>query len=401
MRTLAPLAALLAVACASTPPVAAPRAAPPPPPPPPAPVALAPPPQPPAPEATPALDPCAEGALRDLLAELPAGHALADPSVGGYTRPRERRAALGALFPAVRREGFRVLAVAKVDALPGGALAALVAPNDATLERDRQVSDPQLALLSCQTGAGWTLASRPHALFSESLPQLLTVEPTPLPGGAQGATVTVFSYFATGESNATAYLLGAASPALPVLRQPTAAAGVLGVVGTTGERVVAEGTGDYRVLAPLDATGWYPLGDARAFVRVARERSPDERGRWGEAGQGAVLARLDAQGLSERSQDDAVWLLAGPGAMPSWCAGRADLRCAPLTLEGAALPGASMRYAWVAGAWAVGSPVPRAVRAPGARWFLAGSWDGERPPRDPSGHAPLTTLPITATPAHR
>jgi|GEM_PF-4825732 len=222
-------------------------------------------------EALPAIDPCAQGPTHEALAGLEADRVLADRRVGGYPRARERVIDLAALFPAARAEGFEVLAVTPTDVLPGRALVALVAPVGAAITRDQQVDSPGLALLTCRPNTGWVLAARPYSLGSDGLVQLLSTRPTPLPGGARGVTVTVYSYFATAESNSTAYIMGAATPTMPVRFPQGASAGVLAVVGTVGERVVAEGIAEYRSVSPLDATGWYPLGVSvgrRAGVRA-------------------------------------------------------------------------------------------------------------------------------------
>lgn len=347
-------------------------------------------------DAVPAVDPCAQGPIHDALAGLEPDHVLADSRVGGYRRARERATDLAPMFPATRAEGFEVLAVTPTDVLPGGALVALVAPVGAAIERDRQVDSPSLALLTCRANVGWVLAAQPYSLGSDGLVQILSTRPTPLPGGGRGVTVTVYSYFATAESNAMPYLMGAATPALPVQFPRGASAGVLAVVGLVGERVVAEGTGEYRSVVPFDATGWFPLGDEQVFVRVMRERAPTEAGRWTDGVTASSLAHLGPRGFSETSDGDAgaLWLLMGPGEMPAWCASRPGVRCGRLTVEGQGLSDATLPYAWVAGAWAVGDTVPRDLTAPGARWFYAGSWDGRSPPRDPTGRAPLTSVPV-------
>lgn len=352
-------------------------------------------------EALPAVDPCAQGPAHEALAGLEADHVLADRRVGGYPRARERVIELAPLFPGVRAEGFEVLAVTPTDVLPGGALVALVAPVGAAIVRDQQVDSPGLALLTCRPDAGWVLAARPYSLGSDALVQLVSTRPAPLPGGGRGVTVTVYSYFATAESNTTPYIMGAATPAMPVRFPRGASAGVLAVVGTVGERVVAEGIAEYRSLSPLDATGWYPLGDEQVFVRVFRERAPTEAGRWTDGVSATVLGHLGRQGYAgAEGSASPLWLLVGPGEMPAWCTGRPGVRCGPLTVEGQGLDGVTLPYTWVAGAWEVGgAPPPRDLTAPGARWFYAGGWDGDHPPRDPTGRASVTSIPVRANAA--
>lgn len=349
-----------------------------------------------APPAPPAIDPCAEGPAHDALAALESGHTLTDR--------RARLLTMGATvadmsgwFPAVREGGFDVVSITPADGLGAGTYFALLSQRDAALEPD---FDPSLGLLRCEPGRGWTLVAAPFHVPFEGLPRITSVRSTALPGGATGATVTLREDFVTTEANATAYLFASATPTLPVREPRGATLGVVGVVGTVGETVVVEGMhGEHRTLSPFDATGWFPIGQGQVFVRVVRERAPNERGGWDDGVLARPMATVDAQGFHEDSDASAVWLYVGAGAPPAWCETRRDLRCAPLTMGGAT--GLAAPYTWVAGAWSTDAPPPRDLRAPGGRWFYAGSWDGDRPPRGPDGRAPLTAIPVREPAAPR
>jgi len=136
-------------------------------------------------------------------------------------------------------------------------------------------------------------------------------------------------------------------------------------------------------------------------VRVFRERAPTEGGRWTDGVSASALGHLGRQGFAGAEGDASpLWLLVGPGEMPPWCTGRPGVRCGLLAVEGRGLDGVSLPYSWVAGAWEVGgAPPPRDLTAPGARWFYAGGWDGDHPPRDPTGRAPVTSVPVRSNAA--
>lgn len=273
---------------------------------------------------------------------------------------------------------------------------ALVVRAGSVIAPGRQVTGPALAVLTCRAGEGWVLAARPFSLGSDAVMQLQSVRPTALPGGAHGATVTVLSYVASGESHATPYLMGVSTPDLPVRLPRAASVGVLAVIGTAGERVGAEGTPGYRSVVPFDATGWYPLGDEQVFVRVARERSAAEGGQPTDTVRATQLARLGAHGFTGGAGGNAsaIWLIMGPGDPPAWCGSGGALHCGRLSVEGAALTDGTIPYGWVAGSWHVGAEVPRDLTAPGARWFYAGAWEGSGPPRDPNRGEPLTVVAV-------
>lgn len=393
---LASLLALLSSGCASTPlpehASPAPPVAPPPP---------APPVAPPAAPPVAAVDPCAEGPVHDAIAALAPGQVLAERRAAGPRRAWERLADLGPLFPALRADGHQALAVTPTDAFEGPALIALMARAGATIDEQHQVSSLELGVLACRPGVGWALVAPPYGTSGDAGLQLFPAQTTQLPGGGRAVTVRVFSFLSTLETNLSAFLVGTATAAFPVTQPRGASVGVLGVIGTTAERVVAEGTGEYRTTAALDATGWFPSGsDGQVFVRLVRERTPEEGGRWSDGLLATPLASMDARGFHTSDSEAPVWLMLGPGDSPAWCAGSAGVRCERLTLDGQPVTDLATPFAWVAGAWPVeGAAAPRALRAPGARWLHAGSWDGDRPPRDPSGRAPLTTVAVRPPPA--
>lgn len=382
------------VGCAST---ARPTPAPPAPPPPVATVTQAPPVDAGAPAT--AIDPCAGGPVHAAISALAAGRVLADRAAAGPPRAWERTADLAPLFPALRAAGHRVLAVTPTDVFEGAALVALLAPSDATIDDEHQVSAFELGVLTCRAGEGWMLAAPPFGRGGDAGLQLHPPRVFTLPGGARALTVPVYSFLATRETNLSLYVVGTGSATLPVSEPSGAAVGVLGIIGTLEERTVAEGTAEYRSTTSLDASAWYPEErDTLVFVRVARERTPQEGGRWDDGVLATPMARIDAHGFHATDSEPATWLLVGPGATPAWCSGRTDLRCGLLARDASPITDLAQPMAWVAGAWTVGAgAAPRDLRAPGARWFYAGAWQGDRPPRDPSGRAPLTH--IAARPA--
>ena len=81
-----------------------------------------------------------------------------------------------------------------------------------------------------------------------------------------------------------------------------------------------------------------------------------------------MRAHLGAEGFAVPNGDDAgaAWALVGSGEMPAWCSGRTDLRCERLAAGAEGLPDGAIPFSWLAGAWPVGSAVPRDVQAPGA-----------------------------------
>lgn len=396
-----------AVGCASTPPRVAESPQPPPATPPPATDAEA---TTAAVVAAPSADPCAEGTLHDALAGLGAGRVLGDARVGDYRTAPDSARTIAGLFPAVRAEGNDVLSAAPSDVLQGPTLIALVVPSNSTpADPGRRVTGPSLAVLSCRAGAGWVLAARPFSLGTESVMQLRSVRATALPEGAHGATVTVTSYVEAGESHTTAYLMGASSALLPVRLPRAATVGVQAVIGSVGELVGVEGELGYRSVVPLDATGWYPVGDEQVFVRVAREKVPAGATGWTDAIHATPLARLNRLGFAGDSGGNmsALWMVAGSGEPPAYCSHGHNLLCARLTNDGGAFPDATQPFTWVLGAWRAGSEVPRDLLVPGARWLYAGVWEGGGPPRDPNRGEPLTALPYQpntpppdATPRH-
>ncbi len=346
-------------------------------------------------DAAPAVDPCAAGQLHDALANLGAGRVLGDSRIGDYRTAPESARAIARFFPLARAEGNDVLAVAPTDVLPGQALIGLVVPSTTTpADPGRQVTGPSLAVLTCRAGQGWVFAARPFSLGTDSEMVLRSVRPTTLPDGAHGATVTVYSYVEGGEWHATAYLMGQSTDLLPVRLPRAATVGVQAVAGSVGELVGTEGELGYRSVAPLDATGWFPVGDGHAFVRVAREKVPSGATDWTDAVHATPLARLNRLGFAGDSGGDmsALWMLVGPGEPPPYCNRARDMLCARLTVDGASFTDATLPFGWIAGAWRVGSEVPRDLLVPGARWLYAGVWVGSRPPRDPNGGEPLTAL---------
>lgn len=348
---------------------------------------------------TPARDPCRSGADYSALSSLISHSSLVDARVGGAPGARVRQMDLAALFPAARRQGYTVLAVTTCVPFAGRAFIALVAPADAVIVRDRDVAGAALGVLTCES-EGWALVA-PPAPLPEGLPQLGAHALVRLTEGRYGETVAVRAVAQTLEYSTSAYVLGRGDDALPVRSPPGAPYGVLAELGTVGERVVAEGTSEYRTLAPLGATGWYPFGPERVFLRVARDRRPAAAGRWTDRVLTVARARLGAQGFTIPTSDDEdvgeAWVLVGPGAQPAWCNGRDDLRCAPLDPAAEGLPRGSVPFAWMAGAWPVGSAIPRDLAAPGARWLHVGTAGQTRRPRDPGGHAPLTALDVRPT----
>ncbi len=351
-------------------------------------------------DVAPAVDPCAQGPLRDALGALGSDHVLADTSMGDLRRPHDRVTELAGRFPLLTRNGNKVLAVANTEVLPG-AVVALVVPDGRADDPGWQVTGPSLAVLTCRAGEGYTFAARPFALGTESRMQLLSVRPTVLPGGARGATATVAAYLANGDWHATAYLLGVSTDDLPVRLPRAATVGVVAVVGAVGERVFEEGAHEPRSIEPLDATGWYPTArDEEVFVRVARERIPTQAPGRTDAVRVVQLARLGRHGFTSAlgGVDNGLWFLAGTLGEPDWC-GRDGVRCGRLTVDGDVVTDGTFGFAWIAGAWPVTGEAPRSVTAPGARWMYVGQWEGAGPPRDPTRQAPLTELRVQTVPA--
>jgi len=329
---------------------------------------------------------------------------LVDARVGGAPAPRERVMDLSPLFPAVRRQGYDVVALMSIMPMQGRAFVALLAPTGAAIVSGRSVPDVALGVLACSASDGWALVAPPAPLRWEGVPRLVSHGLVHLPSDRYAETVTVRTVAETLESNTTAYLLGRGDDAIPVQSPPGATIGVLGDLGAVGERVVPDGLSEYRTLAPLAATGWYPLGSERVFLRVARERTPSAAGRWTDLVLASPRARVGPQGLTVPAGDDdagAVWTLLGVGEMPAWCQGREDLRCTAIGGDDAALSDGAVPFTWLAGAWPVGGAVPREVRAPGARWLHVGAVTGRSPPRDPSGRDALTSITVAPAAAVR
>ncbi|MDB4931169.1 MAG: hypothetical protein JWM10_3653 [Myxococcaceae bacterium] len=350
-----------------------------------------------------AFDPCYAGDAHDALASLMSNGTLVDPRVGAPTGPGVRALDLGPLFPAVRRQGYEVLSLMRAVPFQGEAFIALVAPVGAAIVRDRNVPDAALAVLACAHPGGWTVVAPPAPLGGEGLPRLRAHAHFALGGDHHVETVTVLTIAETLESSTAAYVVGRGSDAAPVRSPGGASIGVLAELGPVGERVVQEGTTEYRTLAPLGATGWYPFGAGQVFLRVARERRPLPGGRWSDRVLAVTRATARAGSIAAAEGDDAgpAWVLVGAGEAPAWCGGRTDLRCERLAAGAEGLPEGAVPFTWMAGAWPVGSAVPRDVQAPGARWLYLGTFEGRSAPRDPSGHAPLTAIDVRPVAAAR
>lgn len=342
------------------------------------------------------VDPCHEGDAYEALASLMSNLVAVDSRVGGAPRPSVRPMDLSPLFPAVRRQGFEVLSVMPIMPMQGRAWLALVAPAGASIVRDRDVPGAALGVLACDPAAGWTLVAPPAPLGLEGVPQLRSHALLTLGDSRYAETVTVLTVAQTLESSTHAYVLGRGFDALPVRSPPGAAIGLLAELGPVGEQVVAEGTSEHRTVVPLDATGWYPFGAERVFLRVARDRRPGLGGRWTDRVLGASRARLGPHGFDVDQSEDggAAWVLVGVGELPAWCTGRTDLRCVRLGVGVEGLPEGATPFTWLAGAWPIGSAVPREVQAPGARWLHLGPPEGPRLPRDPGGHSPLAFIDV-------
>lgn len=389
------LAGVLAVACSTTPRTVAPPPTPAPP------LDVAAPAEDAATPATAAVDPCAQGPLHDALAALGVDHILADTRMGELHRAHDRVIALTQHFPLLLRNGNDVLAVANTDIQPG-ALVALVVPAGHAEDPGWQVTGPALAILTCRPGEGYGFASRPFSLGTESRQQLLTVRPTRLPDGSRGATATISAYLANGDWTATAYLLGASTPDLPVRLPRAATVGVLSVIGTVGERVFDDGAHEARILTPIDATGWYPVDgrEEQVFVRVAREKLPDANHGTTDFLRVAQLARLGRQGFTSAvgGVPNGLWFLTGPLIEPRWCNERPETRCGRFTIDTDVITDGTFGMAWMAGAWPVTGEPPRAVTAPEARWLYVGQLEGAGAPRDPARQTPLTEIRVQPVP---
>lgn len=339
-------------------------------------------------------------ACSDVLRRLPFGRQVHDIDSYIINQGAERDKLADAM-PSLDAQGLELLSAAGIE-LPGDPSARLVFVARKEVRQQRSDRGPfssiERGIATCTADRGYALLGAPSHFASNARADVLGVERVRLPGGAAGVSVTTQVSAADGDLDDTVIVLGAGTQALPVLDPPGAAAGILAGPFRVGEgRRVGN---DYKYDFRLDASGFYPLGEALAYLHL---RADDADVRLQVR---AVIAADGAEGygLSAKAPRTS-WALAGPGAPPAWCtspraAGR--VRCTAIEAPYFSLT-VPPAFGWIAGLWLTPDDAAAALAALGAdltdtQWLVADPADPARPPKGPDGKPAVTVIRLGKKP---
>jgi hypothetical protein len=263
------------------------------------------------------------------------------------------------LLPAVAAAGFEVAALVGIAVGDDTSARALVLhPPREEGQSPFDARPTSLGIATCSPERGYALAGRPIGLHdSTSVVTWATQELRP-PSGARATAVTLAQGGIGLEFHATVFVLGAASPTLPVVDPKAEPVGALGVFGNVAEQYLAGEGGEYARVDRVDGTGFFPLGEELVLLSLRHDHGLTRA---------STLGGFGPKGLRMGPWAGPSPLAAvGKGELPSFCkAAEASgaPRCARLGLPESigVLP-----YDWIAGLWPSAEAAGAALSALGA-----------------------------------
>lgn len=319
-----------------------------------------------------------------LVANLAFGAVLeeGDRSLGGET--------LDALLPAVAAAGWDVSSV--IGIVVGSDATARALVLHPPREEGQSPFEPRptsLGIATCSKDRGHVLAARALGLHDSTSVVTWATEELQPPSGLRATAVTLAQGGLGMEFHATAFVLGVASPTLPVADPKGEPAGALGVFGNVAEQYLAGEGGEYVRVDRVEGTGFYPLGDELIFLALRHEQGITRA---------TTLGGFGPKGLRKGGSVGGSPLAAlGKGAPPPFCqAGEASgkLRCARLGLRESL---GTLPYDWIAGLWPSAEAAGAALTALGASpkdfdYLLVDTSDEATDEKGPGGKRPAPFL---------
>jgi hypothetical protein len=321
-----------------------------------------------------------DAALAQVLAGLSLDHAVMDEATGlaGFSHQTRAVPGLGAMFPDLLADGWRVLLVTPLVTRIGEApdrLLVVGTRREAALEPMAAPSSGHFeAVLKCaMTATGYAVESLHDDLSRDQTLQYFGSDVGPR---GDGLAVT-FVHLMFASPQLSEFTLDATGWSLLSGGTPGRLVGPLHY----GWQFLSPGfggaSGHVRSTA-MAGSGWYPAGDGWRLVLLMDGRAPDDEGVWQRAltlSPSVALERGSPVSIEERE----TWVWLGRGALPAACG--ETLRCisARETRGGYFIwSEGDAPYAWVAGAWDSHAVAVKALER--ARVDLgAGQWmvDGE------------------------
>jgi hypothetical protein len=329
----------------------------------------------------------------DLLRGLPFGQELTERSEAVASLPRGDHGPLTELFPSLRQQGFLVEKVLGIQIEQDTSARLLVLHRPLPEGASPLEAQPTwLGLASCTKDRGYALLSPPVPTHDSSATLVWDTERVTLPGGKEATLVTVAIGGVALEFHAAAFLLGQGGGPFPVQDPRGASHGALGVFGNVAQQFLIPGQGEsYARADRAQGTGFYPLGERRAFVSLQVER---------QQLRGVVQGWIGPRGVEQKAGlTEPAWAAVGKGPLPSFC-DRGEIRCARLSIPESQ---GALEVSWIAGLWPGAEAAGASLKALGADlkqldFLLIGAETDRDPPRGPGGKRALTFLKAKAPP---
>jgi len=340
-------------------------------------------------------------ACADVLRRIPFGKQVHDASAYIINEGAERDDLAGSM-PSLDAQGLKLLSATGIE-LAGDATARLVFVAAKDVQQSRADRGPfptiEQGIATCTADKGYALVGPPSHFANDARADILAVERVTLPGGGAGISVTREVSEASGDLDDTVIVLGAGTQALPVLDPKGATAGVVAGPFRVGEGKRVGSVGYARVDG-LDASGFYPLGEAIAYLHVRRD---DIDVRFQVR---AVIAADGAEGYGLFAKAPRTsWALTGKGEIPAFCASKlatGRVRCAALKdpYKGLTVPES---FGWIAGLWLTPADATEALAALGAdlhetQWVAVDPSSPAHPPKGPDSKPALTGFKLDKRP---